>query len=31
MRDLAHHLGFHARPCDDDRSLVMHSLGLQEA
>lgn len=28
MRDLARHLGFHAHPCRDDRSLVVHSLGL---
>jgi acetyltransferase len=28
MRDLARHLGFHTRPCEDDRSLVVHSLGL---
>lgn len=28
MRDLARHLGFHTVSCEDDRSLVVHSLDL---
>src|SRR5690606_30516591 len=30
VRDLARHLGFHVNPCEGDRSLVVHSLQLQE-